>query len=214
MKNIRLTLPTGEDASDEEICTTVDCDSDEVALLRRFVALMERVRDTPWLRRGMSGFEGLTFDDSGLTLKAGECSDAELHALLHVLRPVTLERELSGYQRAAAVLGRRIGDPRVRAFLKACHRAFQDGEMSMYMQITIGSQKLFDKSLLDTWLNGTQYHSEPEKAEAWNSLERSLCASNSRAVVVAQLHSKVTALLNVDYMARQVLAVANAASPL
>lgn len=77
--------------------------------------------------------------------------------------------------------------------------------MSLYLQISVGSQKLFAVSLLHTWLNGTQYHTDDNKAEAWSRLEASLGESNAKALVLSQLHSKVMALMNVDYVAQQVL---------
>lgn len=64
----------------------------------------------------------------------------------------------------------------------------------MYMQFSIGSQKLVDNSLLWNWLNGTQYHTDKEKADAWARLEASLTADNARALVISQLHSRVKAL--------------------
>ena len=77
--------------------------------------------------------------------------------------------------------------------------------MSLYLQISVGSQKLFAESILHTWLNGTQYHTDDNKAEAWSRLEASLGESNAKALVLSQLHSKVMALMNVDYVAQQVL---------
>ena len=79
------------------------------------------------------------------------------------------------------------------------------GDASLYMQIFVNSQKLFAESLLYTWLNGTQYHTEDEKAQAWSKLEAALGEPNARAVVLTQLHGKVMALLNVAYLANQVL---------
>jgi hypothetical protein len=77
--------------------------------------------------------------------------------------------------------------------------------MSLYMQLTVNNQKLFSESLLKLWLNGTQYHTDEDKAQAWANLETSLGEPNAKAIVLSQLHSKVKALLNIDYLAQQVL---------
>ena len=79
------------------------------------------------------------------------------------------------------------------------------------MQIRLGSQPLFAESLLRTWLNGTQYHTDEEKALAWSKLEAVLGEPNAQALVQSQLHGKVLALLNVDYVARQALEARDAA---
>jgi hypothetical protein len=56
-----------------------------------------------------------------------------------------------------------------------------------------------------------QYHTDVQKAEAWKQLETVLNESGSRALVISQLRGKVVAVFNIDYVARQVVAAANAA---
>jgi hypothetical protein len=90
-------------------------------------------------------------------------------------------------------------------FLKINQRIFRDGEISLYMQITVDTRKLFSESLLNTWLNGTQYHTNDSEAQAWSKLETSLGQANARPLVLSQLHSKVKALMNIDYIAQKVL---------
>jgi hypothetical protein len=204
MKRISLHLPAAEDSS---VLVTVvgDFATDELTTLRQFTKLMERVRLCALLTRGMSGLSGLTFDKSGLTVRAASCTDGELHELLHVMRPVTLEQERASFKNVTSLLGRRTRSEELSQFLKVNKRVFRDGEMSLYMQISIGTQKLFADSFLNTWLNGTQYHSDDEKALTWSRLEALLGQPNAKALVLSQLHSKVKALMNVDYVAHQVL---------
>ena len=74
------------------------------------------------------------------------------------------------------------------------------------MQITLGDRPFFDKSTLDLWLNAEQYHTDKDKAEAWADFERSLTTTeNVRALVMAQLHSKVKALMHLEYIVNLVL---------
>jgi hypothetical protein len=198
----------GEEAAPVE--TSGIFSADEAALLKVFVELVGRIRDSTLLRRGMPGMSGLKFDmQTGLTFTSSEYTDAELYELLHVLRPVILEDERASFRRIAALLGRALPNPDVRAYLKTQNRVFRHGEMNLYMQISVENQPLFDESLLRTWLNGTQYHTDTQKAEAWNRLMSVLKESNGRALVMSQLRGKVVALFNVDYIARQVVAAAN-----
>ena len=74
-----------------------------------------------------------------------------------------------------------------------------------YMQISVGNQPLFHESLLDTWLNGAQYHTDAEKATSWRALEVALSSENARAVVMSQLQGRVKALFNLEYIASLVL---------
>ena len=205
MKTIAFDLAINDDKSIHVIVEAAFEDN-ELASLAHYVQLIGRVRTCTLLERGIHGFTGLTFDAKGLSVKADAWSRAELHELLHVLRPVTLEEERSSFHRIAALLGRRINEPIVRNYLKIANRVFRDGVMSLYMQIRVGDQPLFAESLLKTWLNGTQYHTDDEKAKAWAALEENLGEPNSRAIVQDHLYGKVLALMNIDYLARQVLA--------
>ena len=204
MKRVSLQLPAAEDTT-VSLLIVGSFSPDELKTLEQFAKLMSRVRSCSLLSRGMGGFGGLTFDKSGLTIRSAPCTDSELSELLHVMRPVTLEDERASFKNVATLLGRRLSSEELAQFLKINKRVFRHGEMSLYMQIFVNSQKLFAESLLYTWLNGTQYHTEDEKAQAWSKLEAALGEPNARAVVLTQLHGKVMALLNVAYLANQVL---------
>ena len=91
------------------------------------------------------------------------------------------------------------------AHVKALRNLFENGELSSYMQISVGGQPLFDGSLLRMWLNGTQYHTDKEKAAAWSKLEGSLETENARALVMNQLHSRVKALFLLEHVVNLVL---------
>jgi hypothetical protein len=89
--------------------------------------------------------------------------------------------------------------------LKPIRKMFKDGELGSYMQLYLGARPFFDKSTLDLWLNAEQYHTDEDKAEAWADFERSLTTENARALVMAQLHSKVKALLHLEHIVGLVL---------
>ncbi|OIO67880.1 MAG: hypothetical protein AUJ57_10595 [Zetaproteobacteria bacterium CG1_02_53_45] len=54
-------------------------------------------------------------------------------------------------------------------------------------------------------LNGTQYHTDTEKALAWKKFENILGSDNAKALVMNQLHSKVKALLLLEHLVSLVL---------
>ncbi|MCP5234169.1 MAG: hypothetical protein H6945_00315 [Zoogloeaceae bacterium] len=140
-----------------------------------------------------------------MTFECAPYSDAELHELLHVLRPVILHKEATSFNNIAALLGRRFSSRAFADHMKVIRRVFEHGELNLYMQVSVGGQPLFHESLLDNWLNGAQYHTDAEKAEVWRALEKSLTAPNARAVVMSQLQGKVKALFNLEYIVALVL---------
>lgn len=172
----------------------------DLILLRSFVDLMSRIRTCTLLQRGMPAIGNIKWEgSSGLTLTSEPYSNAELYELLHVLRPVILQNEAASFHNVAALLGRRFSNKKISEHFKNLRTVFDHGELSMYMQITIGAQPLFDKSLLHLWLNGAQYHTDTEKAAAWQEIESSLASKNARALVINQLHGKVKALFNLEH---------------
>jgi hypothetical protein len=211
MRTVQLTLPSGHQERHYSLKFGIEVAANDLDTLRKYTEYMTRVRNASILQRGMGGLEGIHFSkERGLEIKSAEWSDAELYELLHVLRLVTLEKESACYKNVAKILHEVYPFENVRAFIDECTRAYDHGEGSIYMQITIGEQPAFDASLLRLWLNGTQYHSDEKKAERWAQLEAAISTKSARALVVSQLHSKTLALLNIDYLAQKTLNEENA----
>jgi hypothetical protein len=138
--------------------------------------------------------------ESGMKLTCAPYENAELHELLHVLRPVILQKEPASFQAVSGLLRKRFANRRFSESLKPIRNMFEHGELRSYMQITLGDRPFFDQSTLNLWLNAEQYHTDEEKAEAWADFERSLTTENARALLMAQLHSKVKALMHLAYI--------------
>lgn len=64
---------------------------------------------------------------------AGECSNAELYELLHVLRPVMLERERTSFYKTLRLPGRRFADKGFSKYAVHLRRVFEEGVLSGYM---------------------------------------------------------------------------------
>lgn len=170
-----------------------DSDLDQ---LRAFSAQMERVEASALVSRGFSGITNMKWGaGSGMDFTAGEYSNAELYELLHVLRPVMLERERTSFYKALALLSRRFADKGFSEYVAYLRHVFEEGVLSGYMQIEVNGQKLLHHSVLKLWLNGVQYHTDEEKAEAWRHLESALSESNARALTIELIHSRVKVLL-------------------
>lgn len=203
MSTVSLTLRNSEDA----LVATISGEftPEDVMLLKRFVAAMDRVRATALLKRGLPAITNMKWSGAGMEFSCEPYSDTELFELLHVLRHLILSQERASFEKVLALLGRRFSSREFGDHAKALRHLFENGELSSYMQISVDGQPLFDDSLLRMWLNGTQYHTDEEKAVAWSKLEGSLESDNARALVMNQLHSRVKALFLLDHVCNLVL---------
>src|SRR5882672_4824447 len=135
MKLVPLQL--SEDSSISHT-TAGDFSAEELDTLAQYVNFMSRIRACALLSRGMGGFGGMKLDNTGITIRSSSsCTDSELSELLHVMRPVTLENERASFKNITTLLGRRLGGEELAQFLKINKRIFRDGEMSLYMQVTV-----------------------------------------------------------------------------
>ena len=205
MKTVRLKLRSEEDHVLHEIVGGFT--DEDLALLEKYNAQVERLKESALYERGLPSITNMEWKaGTGMKFTCGEYSNAELYELLHVLRPLILDREPTSFVKVVALLGRRFKDKNYAAHQRTLRKMFEDGELSMYMQITVGTQPILDSSLLHIWLNGTQYHGDTDKAAAWDKLEASLSTQTARGVVITQLQSKVKALLFLAHEASLVLA--------
>ena len=194
---------------------TGDFYADDIELLRLFVVQMSRVREARLLQTGLPGISNIRFANNVLEFVCKEYTNADLHELLHVLRPLILENERASFQRVAALIGRRFGSRELADHLRTVRKVFNDGIASLYMQISLENQPLFDASVLNMWLNGTQYHTDSDKADEWAKVERTITEKNARALLMNQLHGKVHALMSLQYLVDLILqgATSPATSP-
>lgn len=185
-------------------------DKSDADTLHKFIKHMSRVRTCGLLTRGMPGISNISFTvETGLKLTCASYEKPELYELLHVLRPVILQEEPASFQNVSGLLRKRFTNRRFSDYLKPIRSMFEDGELRSYMQVTLGDQPFFDQSLLSLWLNAEQYHTDEEKAVAWEEFEHSLTVENTRALVMAQLHSKVKALMHLETIVDLVLKKCN-----
>ncbi len=197
MKQIQLTLKDEAGELTETITATFD--QAEYSLFNTFLALVARVKACSIVLRGIPSIVQIKWElGSNLNLSCEPYTNTELYELLHVLRPVILKREPASFHNITGLLGRRFSNKNFSSFLKTHRRLFEHGELSMYMQISLNNQPLFDESLLNIWLNGSQYHTDADKANSWQTIEKALTTENARALVMNQLQSKLKALIIIE----------------
>ena len=201
------TIRLEERSNDGAILDTLSGDVSELdwKILTKFLSHLDRVKECSLIRRGIPGITGMKWEAGEMKFNAGTYSNAELHELLHVLRPLILHKEFASFGVVRSILGRCFKSKRLSARLKELQHIFDHGQLAAYMQVSVGAQPLFDSSLLRTWLNGTQYHTEEEKAAAWGEIEANLTTENARAIIINQLKDRVLALVLLGEMARAII---------
>lgn len=204
MATVSLTFERDDDTVET---TTAEFDHPELVQLSEYVQFVDRVFDTALLRRGMPAITNMSWDASDGVMKwtCPPYKNSELHELLHVLRPLILVKETTSFERICGLLGRKFNNTTFRGYLKTQRTIFEDGELKLYMQVSLNNQPLFEDSTLKLWLNGEQYHTDKEKAAIWKDIEHGLTEENARALVINQLNSKVKALANLQHIAKLVL---------
>lgn len=211
MLEIRLGLQAK--AEDPVEAVSAAFDESEIALLRRYVEFVDRLRETSLLQRGMPSITNMDWKaGEGMKWTCPQYENRELHELLHVLRPLILSKEATSFERVAGMLGKKFDSEKFRSHLKLQRTIFEDGELQLYMQISLNDQPLLADATLKLWLNGEQYHTDEQKAATWKEIEKALTVENTRALVITQLQAKVKALFNVLHIANLILGKADANS--
>jgi hypothetical protein len=120
------------------------------------------------VERGIPEISRMNFA-GGTVLECAPYTDAELHELLHVLRPIILSREPASFEKMAGLLGKRFASDEMRKHLRAIRDIFEHGHLSRYMQVTVGGRELFKDETLKLWLNGEEYHQDSESPSSGRS---------------------------------------------
>ncbi|MCU7993308.1 hypothetical protein L5L55_00010 [Shewanella glacialipiscicola] len=200
------TIHLEERSDDGAILDTLsgDVSDSDWRILTKFLSHLDRAMECSLIRREIPRITGMKWEAGEMKFNAGSYSNAELYELLHVLRPLILHKEPASFGAVRAILGRCFKNKRLSAHLKELQHIFDHGQLAAYMQVSIGEQPLFDSSLLRIWLNGTQYHTEEEKAAAWSEIEADLTTESALAIIINQLNDRVFSLVLLGQIARTI----------
>jgi hypothetical protein len=172
-------------------------DQETIDLFRKFVAAMRRVRTSDLLVRGLSSPE-LKIRDGVMQIICPPYTDNEMSGLLHVLRAVMLSEEATSFERIQSIIGKGFRSRVLASFLRDLRRQFDKSNLGMYMQLSIDGRNLFDESVVKDWLYGTQYHTDSERAAAWQKIEAMISEPNARALMMGYVFSRVEALFRLE----------------
>ena len=80
------------------------------------------------------------------------------------------------------------------------------GDYQPFFQITVLDTPLFHESTLKTWLRGSEYHQDGDKAKLIAAIEKVLTTVVARQIFVAQLSGRMKAVLGLGDLADMVAA--------
>lgn len=195
---ISLAIRNSDDGDLVERISGDFCERD-LHIFRRYRQAMNRLRNTPLLKKGIRTIPYIKITpETGLTMESRNYTDAELSAFLHVLRPLILQQEPASFNSVSGILRRRFRSRQFSDFLKQIHKIFDHGEASLYLTMSVGDRRIFARDTLSAWLYSNEYHHDEDKAKVWEQIKNDLKDENAKAVIQAQLGSKVRALLDLE----------------
>ena len=174
---------------------SADISEDDASLLRGYAKNIERLSSAKLIQNGLPVLRKMNFEQgSGFSFEFSPYEMSEIHELLHLCRPLFLKNEPNSFEKSLALVGRRFESPHIRSHLKAIRNLYRDGENRRYFNFSVNGVSLFDNDTFNAWLNGVEYHQDPEKNSIVEMLKGALSEESARGFFVEHLTNRVTAL--------------------
>ncbi|MGN6187129.1 MAG: hypothetical protein ACTHQM_26120 [Thermoanaerobaculia bacterium] len=123
-------------------------------------------------------------------------TDEELDVLLHRMRPLILQSEPFSFLTVANRVGVAFQNPVLRRFLRAERDRFSGVRWREMWEIVADGMVLNSDDLFRKWLNGLEYHRDPEKRTEIETLTRTSMPGLFPWVRTAMLFEKIKAVSN------------------
>jgi hypothetical protein len=180
---------------------SVEIPDNEWQILLDFARYADQLESTEFVRAGIDDHCEIAADGSlGMTNPLPPV--VQLRELLHVLRPLILEKERTYYSRVTGILQRYIDHRLWRGFLKGYGRSFRADNSQQFFTVKVRNLVLNSEEALNLWLNGYEYHRDPDKRNRLASSVGDELTEESRALFVDILGAKVEAILEVRDLVR------------
>jgi len=210
---IELTFPDAGDG--EPTSLDVVFETATWATLQRFTDNVDRLVAASSVHEGLH--VNVTFSyDAGAPLQSATTtphSDA-VAAILHLARPLVLEREPASTVRVCGILHRHLPHPGLQAYIEHQRaqflgRAFQDD-----VRVTVGpwnpeTQALEHETVINSedifqrWLNAYEYHQDDDKRAELEAFDSVMPSETLRGICVLLLCDKIAAALRIAQLIRR-----------
>ena len=184
MKTVKLKLIFDE-PHEEHILSGAFTDA-HLQLLEEFNEYVEELGNTKLVSNGLPEHKGFGWTkESGFTANTNDVEMEHVYAFLHKLRPLNLSQEPASFERTSALVGKRFPNKGLRKQPKMIRNLYNKGEYSALFQVTIANMPLFINEALSQWLNGIEYHRDPEKRSKIKEVEDVISKEHTRSVFLS-----------------------------
>ena len=197
----RFGITFSEPAAGTTEAVSVEIPDNEWQLLIEFAAHADQLDTTEFVRVGISDHCEIIANGS-LRITNALPPVSQLRELLHVLRPLILQSERTFYNRATSILSKRIEHRLWRGLMRGYVRSFRADSSQQFFSVRVEGLMLNSEEALDLWLNGYEYHRDPEKRNRLAVSVGGEITDASLALFVDLLGAKVEAILEVRDLVR------------
>ena len=178
----------------------------EVESLKLYLDNCKRLENAQILKGKFPSIKNIEWTEkSGMNFDVSQFEYSHICELLHLARPMFLEREPASFKNTLSIFGKRAKKTSLAKHLKYLSNTYKFSDHQGYMQITIGDTPLFHDKTIKLWLNGVEYHQDSDKAKIIKELEASLSESSVRGVFVTQLYGRIKAIFMLSHLAKLIV---------
>lgn len=178
----------------------------EVESLKLYLDNCNRLENAQILKGEFPSIKNIEWTEkSGMNFNVSQFEYSHICELLHLARPMFLEREPASFKNTLSIFGKRAKKTSLAKHLKYLSNTYKFSDHQGYMQITIGDTPLFHDKTIKLWLNGVEYHQDSDKAKIIKELEASLSESSVRGVFVTQLYGRIKAIFMLSHLAKLIV---------
>ena len=174
--------------------------------LHDFLSHVADLQSTQFVAKG--GGVQLNFnwkEGTGLSWSVKTPPDDEVHAFLHQLRPLILQKEPACFPKVRALLNRRLKDAPIQPFMCWLLELYEGKEMQKSIVMQSNNHILNSEEMLVTWLNAYEYHRDHDKKKLIESHNQILPLEWSRGVFLNLLIEKAKAISHLGVFVELVL---------
>ncbi len=193
MKTVVFRVSQGKDGEGTDVSLPVS--DAQAQLFELYMRNVERTDAARILKSGLPVVKRIRFEKGvGMTFEISKFDYSEVWELLHLCRPLFLSDEPASFERTLSYFGRHGRNTPLAGWTKSVRSMYEKGIYQPYFQFSIGEVPLFHEKTLLAWLNGEEYHQDPDKASIVRELEKSLGENVARGMFVAQLSGRISAI--------------------
>lgn len=208
-----------ENSTLEEIIE-VSFSDDQIELFKKFVDNLNNLKKANIFKKKIPLITEISWNEEGESnFKNKDFENEDIKALLHSLRHFILVKDSpASFQVIKDILGKVKNQTNETQSLnlyleclKHIGNVYQKGLYQPYFQIKVVNKSksisidLFTEENLNFWLNGKEYHQNPEKEKKVQELEEILGKETSRAIYISQMFGKIEAIFMLGKLVNSIL---------